>query len=147
MYILREQFSGVAPSPAGSKVMSTSEEGIFATEIFSHVSLMEDDYRHRIGGSAFGRRFSRDAEADRNISHVVENNSVVTVDILGDSRHAALQHVVTVEELLFGARLQPDLSFGVRRDLIQRRHLQPEFTCGRRRGRGEIKEIYIYFNF
>ena len=79
---------------------------------------MKSDDVHGIGVSALLRGFGRHAEAQRHVGHVVNHDALVLRGVLRDPPQAALQHVVSVEELLFGAGFQPDLEFGVRSEEV-----------------------------
>lgn len=70
---------------------------------------MERDDARRVEPAAVGRRLGRDAEAERHVGHVHDDDARVGRGRLGDPAEAALEDVVAVEELHLGRGLEPDL--------------------------------------
>ena len=85
--------------------------------------------------SALTGGLSGHSEAEREITHTVDNHSLVLGSVLRDPAQAGLHHVVAVQELLLRPGLGPHLVLGVRGEEVQGRDVQPELS-----GLGELSE-------
>ena len=92
---------------------------------------MESHDIHGIGVSALLCGFGRDAETQRNVRHVVHDDTLVLRGVFRDATQPAFQDVMAVEELLFGARLEPDLEFGVRSEKVGGSDVEAKFASFR----------------
>ena len=88
---------------------------------------MKGDNSHGIRMSALGSRLGSNTKAERQIGHGIDNSALIFVRVVGDSSEAGFEHIVTVEELLLGAWLEPDLVLGVGRQVVESRDIQTEF--------------------
>jgi len=81
--------------------------------------------------STIGGGLRSDAETERHVGHRIHDHTLIPSSVLGDSSKTRLQHVIAVQVLLLGRRLQPDLVLGVRRDVVERRDGQSELVAVR----------------
>ena len=94
---------------------------LFVSDIFPDVRLMKSHHGHGICMPALGRRSRSDAEAQGQVVHGVDNHTLVFIRVLSYSAQTGFHDVVTVEVLLLGRALQPDLVLGVGGHVIQSR--------------------------
>lgn len=80
---------------------------------------MKGNNSHGIRVTTLARRLGRDAKTERQIGHGVDDHALVLVRVVRDASQARLEHIVTVEELLLGARLEPYFVLGVGREVVE----------------------------
>jgi len=61
----------------------------------------------RDGWKREGRERWKESRYQWDVIHGVDYDTLILLSILGDTSEARLHHVITVQELLFGRRLQP----------------------------------------
>ena len=93
--------------------LSLLQQRVLVAQVLSAVGLVKGDNVHRVGVPALLRRLGGNAEAQRHVGHIVDDYALVLRRVLRNAAQPALQYVMSVEELLLGARLQPDLVLGV----------------------------------
>ena len=99
---------------------------LLISDILADVGLVETHDGHWVRVTAIRRGFSGDPESQRQVTHRVHDNTLVLVRVFRDPAKPRFDHIVSVEKLLLGRRLQPDLVVGVRRQVIERGHVEPE---------------------
>ena len=95
------------------------EESLLSSDVLSDVRLVESHNVHGISVAALTGGLSGDSKAEREITHTVDNDSLVLGSVLSDPAQAGLHHVVAVQELLLRPGLHPDLVLGVGSQEVQ----------------------------
>ena len=111
------------------------QERLLSSDVLPDVRLVESHDVHGVRMAALTGGLGGDAEAEREITHTVDNDSLVLGSVLSDPAQARLHHVVAVQELLLRPGLHPDLVLGVRRQEVQSCDVQSELL-----GLGELSE-------
>ena len=133
---------------------------VLISDVLSDVGLVETYDGHGVRVTAVCRRFCCHPESQGEVTHRVHDGALVLVRVFRDPAESRFAHIVSVEKLLLGRRLQPDLVVRVRRQVVERSHVEPElFRLGElakasskrkqvlsRHMRGLVR-IILYFNF
>ena len=105
---------------------------VLISDVFSDVGLVETHDGHGVRVTAVCRRFGGHPESQRKVTHRVNDDALVFVRVFRDPAQPRLDNVVSVQKLLRGRRLQPDLVVRVRRQVVQRGHVESElFRLGK----------------
>lgn len=92
---------------------------IFTSEIFTNISLINNNYLCGIQISTLDSRFHAHAESKRNICYTEDNNTNIGWCVFGDTCKMALKHVVTIKIGLLTIGLHPHFVAAILGQIIQ----------------------------
>jgi hypothetical protein len=111
-----------------STSLSRTEKGIFVSQVLSAIGLPEAHDARGVQPPGLGGAPRRDAEAERGVLHVDDDDALQARAVLGVAADVGLDDVGPVQERLLAVGLDPDLVARVLGQHRERRDGQPELA-------------------
>lgn len=104
------------------------EEGVFVTEVFADIGLVEDDDGGWIDFARVDSAACGDAESEWVVGHAENDDACMFRCVVGDTAKMGFDNVVAVQERQLAIGLDPHLVFRILRQVVKRSDMQTKLA-------------------